>query len=117
MAVHGFHRTLTGRIVLRVDEVEKGLLLLLLDQLVEFVAPDDPDPDADPLERLVGMDGSVDAPDDPALARLLPDAYTDDDEAAADFRRFLSQLLPRQHQHLTGAIQASYPITRPHQRQ
>jgi hypothetical protein len=27
-------------------------------------------------------------PDDPALARLLPDGYRDDAEAAADFRRF-----------------------------
>jgi hypothetical protein len=27
-------------------------------------------------------------PDDPALARLLPDAYNDDPEAAAEFRRF-----------------------------
>ena len=27
-------------------------------------------------------------PDDPALARLLPDAYADDEEAAAEFRRF-----------------------------
>ena len=93
MAVHGFHRTLTGRVVLRVDEVEKGLLLMLLDQLAEFVAPDEPDPDADPLERLVGMDGAVDEPDDPALARLLPSAYTDDDEAAADFRRFTERSL------------------------
>jgi hypothetical protein len=28
------------------------------------------------------------APDDPVLARLFPTAYTDDDEAAGDFRRF-----------------------------
>ena len=88
MAVHGFQRTVTGRVVLRVDDVEKGLLRLLLDQLEEFVAPEEPDPDADPLERLVGLDGEAEAPDDPALARLFPDAYRDDDEAAADFRRF-----------------------------
>lgn len=28
------------------------------------------------------------APDDPALARLLPDAYRGDEDAAAEFRRF-----------------------------
>jgi Domain of unknown function (DUF2017) len=32
--------------------------------------------------------GPQTAPEDPVLARLLPTAYTDDDEAAADFRRF-----------------------------
>jgi hypothetical protein len=30
----------------------------------------------------------VQAPDDPVLQRLLPDAYRDDEAAAADFRRY-----------------------------
>jgi len=34
------------------------------------------------------LDSHASRPDDPALARLLPDAYRDDAEAAADFRRF-----------------------------
>jgi Domain of unknown function (DUF2017) len=93
VAVHGFRRTATGRLVLRVDEVEKGLLGVLLDQLEEFVAPEDLDPDADPLERLVGIGPSTDRPDDPALARLFPDAYREDDEAAAEFRRFTERSL------------------------
>jgi len=43
----------------------------------------------DPLEELVGMgEGPVQPPDDPVLRRLLPDAYRDDAESAADFRRF-----------------------------
>ncbi|MGH3387213.1 MAG: DUF2017 domain-containing protein, partial [Nocardioidaceae bacterium] len=33
-------------------------------------------------------DGPVDAPEDPVLARLLPDAYREDVEAAGEFRRF-----------------------------
>ena len=37
MGVHGFQRTATGRIVLRVDVVEKGLLGSLVEQLIEFV--------------------------------------------------------------------------------
>ena len=45
--------------------------------------------DADPLAAMVGLsDGPVARPDDPALARLLPDAYGDDDAAATEFRRF-----------------------------
>ena len=44
--------------------------------------------DGDPLEALIEMDGPVAAPEDPVLVRLLPDAYREDEEAAADFRRF-----------------------------
>lgn len=44
----------------------------------------------DPLAALVGMPtGDPQAPDDPALSRLLPDAYGDDDPAAnREFRRY-----------------------------
>jgi len=45
-------------------------------------------PNADELEAMVGLSPSVTAPDDPVLARLLPDGYRDDPEAAQDFRRF-----------------------------
>lgn len=45
-------------------------------------------PDAEALEAMVGMTGSAAVPDDPVLARLLPSAYTDDDDAAGEFRRF-----------------------------
>ena len=92
MAVHGFRRTLTGRVVLRVDDVEKGLLTMLLQQLRDFVTPDRAEPE-DPLARLVGIDPQAEAPDDPALARLFPDAYLDDAEAAAEFRRFTERSL------------------------
>lgn len=93
MAVHGFRRTATGRVILRVDAVEKGLLTSLLEQLLEFVAPEDADESADPLSRMVGIDETAERPDDPALARLFPDAYLDDGEAAADFRRFTERSL------------------------
>ena len=87
MSVYGFRRGATGRIVLRVDVVEKGLLGTLLEQVIEMVRPEDT-PSGDPLEDLIGITGSATAPEDPALARLLPDAYRDDPEAAADFRRY-----------------------------
>lgn len=92
MAVHGFRRSVTGRVVLRVDEVEKGLLISLLDQMRQFVAPEEELPE-DPLARLVGIEGSASPPQDPALARLFPDAYPDDVEASADFRRFTERSL------------------------
>ena len=48
---------------------------------------DGPGP-ADPLFAELGIGTSVKPPQDPALARLLPDGYRDDPEAAADFRRY-----------------------------
>ena len=51
-----------------------------------------PDP-LDDLARLLGQTGPATPPDDPVLARLLPDAYSDDTEAAGDFRRFTEQEL------------------------
>ncbi len=42
----------------------------------------------DPLEALLDFGAPRDRPDDPALQRLLPDAHRDDEEAAAEFRRF-----------------------------
>jgi hypothetical protein len=45
------------------------------------------------LEALLGMDEPARAPQDPALARLLPDAYRDDPDAAGEFRRYTEQSL------------------------
>ncbi len=62
-------------------------------------------PSAAELEAMVGFGGSGTAdadgladtdtgtPEDPALARLLPDAYRDDAEAAGEFRRFTEHSL------------------------
>ena len=93
MGEHGFRRTLQGRVVLRVDEEEKLLLAALVRQIVELVTPDGPTPDADPLAALVGIDPYARRPDDPALQRLFPDAYADDEDAAAEFRRFTERSL------------------------
>ena len=92
MSVHGFRRSATGRIVLRVDVVEKGLLTALLEQVRDFITPDGTD-EEDPLVSLVGLDPQAERPDDPALARLFPDAYLDDAEASAQFRRFTERTM------------------------
>ena len=66
-----------------------GVLLAELMTLLDHEAPTT-SPDADPLETLTGMTDSNQsgvAPEDPVLARLLPDAYADDPERAAEFRR------------------------------
>ena len=67
-------------------------------ELLGGVAPADPDPLAapDPLELLVGMGSETSStpPEDPALRRLLPDAY-DDPAGAAEFRRLTDDELRR----------------------
>ncbi len=89
---YGFRRTLGGRIVWRTDEMDREILTDLVSQLALLVEPEQ-DPDEDPLARLVGIDPEAERPDDPALARLFPDAYADDDEASAEFRRFTERSL------------------------
>ena len=85
---YGFQRTATGRVVLRVDDVERGLLMSVARQVMDLVRPAEASPDQDPLAAQVGwVDGDVGISDDPAVARLLPDAYDDPDDAR-DFRRF-----------------------------
>jgi hypothetical protein len=71
---------------LQLEEVEVALLQSLARQLVDFLTP--ADQDEDPLVAMVGIDPAARTPDDPALARLLPDAVTGDPEASAQFRRF-----------------------------
>jgi hypothetical protein len=50
----------------------------------DITAPDD----LAHLEAMLHEPGSATAPEDPVLARLLPDAYRDDPDAAGEFRRY-----------------------------
>ena len=76
-----------GSVVLNAAEAEAPVLRGLLEQLVELVAPQGP-PDDDPLAAMVGIGTATETPQDPVLARLFPDAYADDAEAAGEFRRY-----------------------------
>ena len=69
---------------------EADLLRSLASQLVELLRNEVAAPTSsnDPLEDLLDFSGPTTAPDDPVLARLFPTAYTDDEEAAGEFRRF-----------------------------
>lgn len=78
-----------GRAVGGFAVLEADLVRTLVAQVVELVRDDAPGPSGDdPLASLLQMDGPVDPPEDPVLARLLPDAYRDDVESAGEFRRF-----------------------------
>jgi Domain of unknown function (DUF2017) len=84
----GFRRSRGGGVVVTLEAGEIAVLDHLLGELVDLVAPPDDMADTDPLARAIGIGTATEKPQDPALARLFPDAYSEDVEAAADFRRY-----------------------------
>lgn len=91
MAGH-FEATPGGGAAVALDEVEIAILRSLAVQLLELIGPgDEPAEGADPLAALFA-EGPSEPPTDPALARLFPEAYGDQDTelraASAEFRRF-----------------------------
>jgi hypothetical protein len=75
-----FQRTPDGRIVAGFDAVEAQVLRSFVRQVRQLLEPeeqDDPEQPVDPLEELTGLHSGPGParPTDPALARLLPDAY------------------------------------------
>jgi hypothetical protein len=77
-----------GRVSVTFDEAAAALLGELLTQLLDLLDEGEEGTAQDPLDAAVGIGTATRAPEDPALARLLPDGYREDPEAAADFRRY-----------------------------
>jgi hypothetical protein len=80
-----------GGAAIVLDADDASILRSLAVQLLELVGPgpgaaQEPGAEPDPLAELFA-EGPTKPPDDPALARLFPDAYQDSKEAA-EFRRF-----------------------------
>ncbi|MER8084506.1 DUF2017 domain-containing protein [Streptomyces sp. NPDC058316] len=91
MAGH-FEATPGGGAAVALDDVEIAILRSLAVQLLELIGPgDEPADGEDPLAALFA-EGPSEPPTDPALARLFPEAYGDEDNelraASAEFRRF-----------------------------
>ncbi|MEX2291845.1 MAG: DUF2017 domain-containing protein [Mycobacteriales bacterium] len=77
-----------GTVTARLDRVEADVLSAVAGDLLVLLGEQD-EQGSDPLAALVGLSGGpAEPPADPALARLLPDAYGDDEAAAGDFRRY-----------------------------
>jgi hypothetical protein len=74
----------------RFSSEEATIIQILTSQLVEMLVnrSDESITAEDPLAARMGIGSLTAPPPDPALARLLPNAYRDDDEAASDYRRF-----------------------------
>lgn len=79
-----------GSVFVELPPYAARLLANLTRQLIELLREGQaaPHESADPLEAMLTIDGPREAPEDPALLRLLPDAHLDDEQAAAEFRRY-----------------------------
>jgi len=89
--MNGFARHRKSRLVIaNFTGFEADLLRSLASQIVELLRNERAvlEDDRDPLEVMLDFSGPTSEPEDPVLARLFPTAYTDDEEAAAEFRRF-----------------------------
>jgi hypothetical protein len=76
------------------EQPQAGVIRSLVSQVAELVSADaEAGGEAGNLEAELGLSSHAQAPDDPVLARLLPDAYSDDAEAAAEFRRYTEEAL------------------------
>lgn len=87
----GFTRHRRSRqVIANFTGFEADLLRSLASQLVELLRNEAavPRDDQDPFEAMMDFSGPTAEPDDPVLARLFPTAYSEDDEAASEFRRF-----------------------------
>jgi hypothetical protein len=68
---------------------EADLLRSLAAQLIELLRNESATAEnVDPLEAMLDFSGPTQEPEDPVLARLFPTAYPEDEEAAAEFRRY-----------------------------
>jgi hypothetical protein len=83
-----FKKARSGALSVTFDATEARLLRHVFTEMLELLGDPAGDVEDDPLAAAVGIGTATEAPDDPALARLFPDGYTDDAEASADFRRY-----------------------------
>jgi len=81
-----FERTAIGAATASFTDLERELLSDLATQVIELLGEP---PDAE----FAGIGGGDALSADPAIARLLPDAYRDDAEASREFRRFTENSL------------------------
>jgi hypothetical protein len=86
-------KSVRAGVQVNLDTQEREILVQLLGQLDDLL-DDGLAPSADPLAALTGMSGAEPGagaapatPEDPALARLLPDGNRDDPEVSAEYRR------------------------------
>jgi Domain of unknown function (DUF2017) len=120
----GFRRTARG-VSARFTAAQAGILRNLVAQVAELVggpgsaeAPpagsqDEPPDGGLPMDfaAILAADGPPAPPEDPVLARLLPDAYGDDPDAAGEFRRYTEPGLRSGKVEAARTVLATLPAT------
>ena len=86
----GFRPALTGGVTARFGAAQASIVRSLVSQVIELVSAEQEaaPPVEDELAAQLGLSDNAELPSDPILARLLPDAYADDPDASAEFRRY-----------------------------
>jgi hypothetical protein len=105
----GAFRRSRGRVSARFTAAQAVILRNLVRQVAELMGtaadpgvadsaasgspagPGEPALSIEELAAAIGATGPTSPPEDPVLARLLPDAYRGDPEAAGEFRRYTEQ--------------------------
>jgi len=84
-----------GGITATFDPAEANVIANLASQVIELLRDRNGAQvtDSDPLVSELGLGGPSQPPEDPVLQRLLPDAYRDNPEDSAEFRRFTESAL------------------------
>jgi hypothetical protein len=95
---------------------EASLLRSLVGQVMALVEPEESGARADPadtelaaLEAMVHGPGADQPPDDPVLARLLPDGYRDDPTSAGEFRKYTEPALRSAKYQAAGELMDTLP--------
>ena len=105
-----FYRESTGLISASFTAVEAELISSLATQvagLLGSVAARSDDPEL----AGTGIGGSTERDDDPAIARLLPNAYNDDDDASREFRQLTERgLASRKIDNAVALLHSLAPI-------
>ena len=91
-----FKRRRRGGLCATFEPGEAQVIASLTSQVVELLRDRNGElaSDPDPLAGELGLSGGPSLPpEDPVLQRLLPDAYRDDSDESAEFRRFTERSL------------------------
>jgi hypothetical protein len=84
-----------GGLTAAFDPAEAHVIANLAGQVIELLRDRNGEQvtDSDPLVSELGLGGPSQPPEDPVLQRLLPDAYRDNPDESAEFRRFTESAL------------------------
>lgn len=118
----GFRRRRDGQIEIKLSDDEMALLRQVVSEMLGLLSSaseasegaDQGDDEQDSLARMVGIGGSTQAPDDPVLARLFPDAYSGDPEAAGEFRRYTEDSLREQKRAAIDGVSSGLSASQGH---